>query len=78
MSKDNLKYKLDHQAYKKLVEVVKRNTQLSNLNETNIKVVKEALNMLTAWLEEVYQLDEQPIDMDSDGTDIDKLFKDSN
>lgn len=77
MSKDNLKYKLDHQAYKKLVEVVKRNTQLSNLNETNIKVVKEALNMLTAWLEEVYQLDEQPIDMDSDGTDIDKLFKDS-
>lgn len=77
MSKDNLKYKLDHQAYEKLVEVVKRNTQLSNLDETNIKVVKEALNMLTAWLEEVYQIDEKPVDMDSDGTDISKLFKDA-
>lgn len=77
MSKIDLKHKLDEQAYEKLVEVVKRNTKLSNLDETNIKVVKEALRMITAWLEEVYQLDQKPIDMDEDGYDIQKLFKDS-
>lgn len=78
MSIENLKHKLDYQAYEKLREVVKRNTQLNNLNETNIKVVKEALSMLTAWLEEVYQLDEKPVDMDEDGHDIQNLFKNSN
>ena len=77
MSKIDLKHKLDETAYEKLREVVKRNTKLSNLDETNINVVKEALRMITAWLEEVYQLDQKPIDMDEDGTDIDKLFKDS-
>jgi len=77
MSKIDLKHKLDETAYEKLREVIKRNTKLSNLDETNIKVVKEALRMITAWLEEVYQLDQKPIDMDEDGTDIDKLFKDS-
>jgi hypothetical protein len=77
MSKIDLKHKLDETAYEKLREVIKRNTKLSNLDETNIKVVKEALRMITAWLEEVYQLDQKPINMDEDGTDIDKLFKDS-
>jgi DNA-binding transcriptional regulator GbsR (MarR family) len=77
MSIENLKYKLDHQAYDKLVEVVKRNTQLSKLDETNIKVIKEALSILTSWLEEVYQLDQKLVDMDEEGTDISKLFKDS-
>jgi 3'-phosphoadenosine 5'-phosphosulfate sulfotransferase len=77
MSKIDLKHKLDETAYEKLVEVIKRNTKLSNLDETNIKVVKEALRMITAWLEEVYQLDQKPINMDEEGTDIDKLFKDS-
>lgn len=77
MSIENLKHKLDHQAYDKLVEVVKRNTQLSKLDETNIKVVKEALSILTSWLEEVYQLDQKLVDIDDDGTDISKLFKDS-
>lgn len=78
MSIENLKYKLDYQAYEKLREVVKKNTQLNSLNETNIKVVKEALSMLTAWLEEVYRLDEKPVDMDEDGHDIQNLFKNSN
>jgi len=77
MSIENLKHKLDYQAYDKLVEVVKRNTQLSKLDETNIKVVKEALSILTSWLEEVYQLDQKLVDIDDDGTDISKLFKDS-
>lgn len=77
MSIENLQHKLDYQAYDKLVEVVKRNTQLSKLDETNIKVVKEALSILTSWLEEVYQLDQKLVDIDDDGTDISKLFKDS-
>ena len=77
MSIENLKHKLDYQAYDKLVEVVKKNTQLSKLDETNIKVVKEALSILTSWLEEVYQLDQKLVDIDEDGTDISKLFKDS-
>lgn len=77
MSKQDLKYRLDEEAYKKLVEVIKRNTKLSNLDESNIELKKEALRLLTSWLEEVYQLDVKPIDMDEDGTDIDKLFKDS-
>ena len=77
MSIENLKHKLDYQAYDKLVEVVKKNTQLSKLDETNIKVVKGALSILTSWLEEVYQLDQKLVDIDEDGTDISKLFKDS-
>lgn len=77
MSKIDLKHKLDEQAFEKLRAVVKRNTDISNLNEENIKTVKEALRLLTTWLEEVYNLDTKPIDMDESGTDIDKLFKDS-
>ncbi len=77
MSKIDLKHKLDEQAFEKLRAVVKRNTDISNLNEENIKTVKEALRLLTTWLEEVYKLDIKPIDMDESGTDIDKLFKDS-
>jgi 3'-phosphoadenosine 5'-phosphosulfate sulfotransferase len=78
MSKIDLKHKLDEQAFEKLRAVVKRNTDISNLNEENIKTVKEALRLLTTWLEEVYNLDIKPIDMDEGATDIDKLFKDSN
>ncbi len=77
MSKIDLKHKLDEQAFEKLRAVVKRNTDISNLNEENIKAVKEALRLLTTWLEEVYKLDTKPIDMDEGATDIDKLFKDS-
>lgn len=77
MSIENLKHKLDYQAYDKLREVVKRNTKLSSLDSKNIDNVKDALKILTSWLEEVYQIDQKPIDMDEDGADIDKLFKDS-
>lgn len=77
MSIENLKHKLDYQAYDKLREVVKRNTKLSSLDSKNIDNVKDALKILTSWLEEVYQIDQKPIDMDEDGVDIDKLFKDS-
>ena len=77
MSKIDLKHKLDETAYEKLREVIKRNTDISNLNEENIKTVKEALRLLTTWLEEIYKLDIKPIDMDEGATDIDKLFKDS-
>lgn len=77
MSIENLKHKLDYQAYDKLREVVKRNTKLSSLDSKNIDNVKDALKILTSWLEEVYHIDQKPIDMDEDGVDIDKLFKDS-
>ena len=72
MSKENLKHKLDSQAFELLREVVKRETSFSSLTNENITVKKEALRMLTSWLEQIYSLDEQII-MD-DGEDIDKLF----
>ncbi len=77
MSKDKLLQELGNEAYRKLQEVVKRNTALENLNKDNIEITKEALRMLSTWLGEVYQLDVLPIDMDEDGTDIDNLFKTS-
>ena len=61
MSIENLKHKLDYQAYDKLREVVKRNTKLSSLDSKNIDNVKDALKILTSWLEEVYQIDQKPI-----------------
>lgn len=77
MSKDKLLQELGNEAYRKLQEVVKRNTALENLNKDNIEITKEALRMLSTWLGEVYQLDVLPIDMDEDGADIDNLFKTS-
>lgn len=77
MSKDKLLQELGNEAYRKLREVVKRNTALENLTKDNIEITKEALRMLSTWLGEVYQLDVLPIDMDEDGTDIDNLFKTS-
>lgn len=77
MSKDRLLQELGNEGYRKLREVVKRNTALESLNKDNIETTKEALRMLSTWLGEVYQLDVKPIDMDEDGTDIENLFKTS-
>jgi acetylornithine deacetylase/succinyl-diaminopimelate desuccinylase-like protein len=72
MSKENLKFKLDSQAFELLRDIIKRETSFSNLTAENITVKKEALTMLKSWLEQVYSLDEQIII--DEGDDIDKLF----
>lgn len=74
MSKSDLKFKLDNQAYEKLREVIKKKTSFENINEENIKTIKEAVNILTTWLEEVYALDSQDVEINDGGFDIDKLF----
>ena len=66
---------LDPQAYEALRAVVKRYTSFENLTAENIELRKEAVKLLNTWLEEVYQLDVKPIEMDSDGADISNLFK---
>jgi len=75
MSLVELKHKLDDVAFDKLRAIVKRKTSIQNMDETNIKTIKEAVTILTSWLEEVYALDSQVINMDDDGLDIEKLFK---
>ncbi len=72
MSKENLKYKLDSQAFELLRDIIKRETSFNSLTAENITVKKEAITMLKSWLEQVYSLDEQIID--DEGDDIDKLF----
>lgn len=72
MSKENLKYKLDSQAFELLRDIIKRETAFNSLTAENITVKKEAITMLKSWLEQVYSLDEQIID--DEGDDIDKLF----
>lgn len=75
MSLIGLKHKLDEEAFNKLKEVVKRNTNIQNIDETNIKTIKEAVRILTSWLEEIYSLDSTLVDNDDGGIDIEKLFK---
>lgn len=75
MSLIGLKHKLDEEAFNKLKEVVKRNTNIQNIDETNIKTIKEAVRILTSWLEEIYSLDSPLVDNDDGGIDIEKLFK---
>lgn len=77
MSKQDLKYKLDPQAYEKLREVIKKNTSFENLTKENIETRKEAITILKTWLEEVYTLDQKTFELDEDGVDIEKLFKDA-
>lgn len=72
MSKENLKYKLDSQAFELLRDIIKRETAFNSLTAENITIKKEAITMLKSWLEKVYSLDEQIID--DEGDDIDKLF----
>ena len=72
MSKENLKYKLDSQAFELLRDIIKRETAFNSLTAENITVKKEAITMLKSWLEQVYSLDEQIIE--DEGDDIDKLF----
>ena len=70
-----VKQKLGEQAYEKLKKVIKNRTSFENLNEENIKVTREAYQMLVSWLEEVYKLDRKDISPDEDGKDIEGLFK---
>ena len=75
MSLIGLKHKLDDEAFDKLKAIVKRKTSIQNIDETNIKTIKEAVRILNSWLEEVYALDSPLIDTDDSGLDIEKLFK---
>jgi len=75
MSILGLKHKLDDVAFDKLKAVVKRKTDIRNIDETNIKTIKEAVTILNSWLEEVYSLDSPLIEVDDGGLDIEKLFK---
>ena len=70
-----VKQMLEPRAYEKLREVIKTKTNFDNLNEENIKVTKEAVNILLTWLEGIYNLDRKEIINDEDGIDIEKLFK---
>ena len=70
----DLKRRLDEESFEKLRQLVKRKTDIQNIDETNIKVIKEAINLLRIWLEEVYLLDRPFIQEDS-GLDIENLFK---
>ena len=70
-----VKQKLGEQSYEKLRQVIKNRTSFENLNEENIKVTREAYQMLVSWLEEVYKLDRKDISPDEDGKDIEGLFK---
>lgn len=75
MSLIGLKYKLDDEAFDKLKAIIKRKTDIRNIDETNIKTIKEAVTILNSWLEEVYSLDSPLIEVDDGGLDIEKLFK---
>jgi rRNA maturation endonuclease Nob1 len=70
----DLKRRLDEESFEKLRQLVKRKTDIQNIDETNIKVIKEAINLLRIWLEEVYLLD-RPFVQEDSGLDIENLFK---
>lgn len=70
-----IKQMLEPQAYEKLRAVIKKKTSFDNLNEDNIKVTKEAVNILLTWLEEIYNINRKELIIDEDGIDIEKLFK---
>lgn len=73
---EDLKFRLEPQAFEKLREIIKQNTNLNNLNKENIEVVKKAVDMFKSWIMEVYLMDRKQIV--NDEMDIEKLFKTEN
>lgn len=73
---EDLKFRLEPQAFEKLKEIIKQNTNLNNLTQDNIEVVKKAVDMFKSWIMEVYLMDRKQIV--NDEMDIEKLFKTEN
>lgn len=72
--KEDMKHRLDEQAYEKLRETIKEYTRFNNLTVENIEVRREVLKVINIWLEKIYQLDTKPIEMDEEGADLNELF----
>lgn len=77
MSNIDLKKRLDEQSFNKLRELIKKKTDIQNIDEKNIVIIKEAINLLRSWLEEVYLIDKPFVSQDDSGFDINNLFKDN-
>ena len=73
---EDLKFRLEPQAFEKLRDIIKQNTNLNNLTKENIEVVKKAVDMFKSWIMEVYLMDRKEIV--NDEMDIEKLFKTEN
>lgn len=73
---EDLKFRLEPQAFEKLREIIKQNTNLNNLTQDNIEIVKKAVDMFKSWIMEVYLMDRKEIV--NDEMDIEKLFKTEN
>ena len=73
---EDLKFRLEPQAFEKLKDIIKQNTNLNNLTQENIEVVKKAVDMFKSWIMEVYLMDRKEIV--NDEMDIEKLFKTEN
>ena len=73
---EDLKFRLEPQAFEKLRDIIKQNTNLNNLTQDNIEVVKKAVDMFKSWIMEVYLMDRKQIV--NDEIDIEKLFKTQN
>lgn len=77
MSNIDLKRRLDEQSFNKLRELIKTKTNIQNIDEKNIVIIKEAINLLRSWLEEVYLIDKPFVSQDDSGFDINNIFKDN-
>lgn len=73
---EDLKHKLDYQAFEKLKEIIKQNTNINNLTKDNIETTKKAVDMFKTWIMEVYLIDRKEIV--NDEFDIEQLFKTQN
>ena len=73
---EDLKFRLEPQAFEKLRDIIKQNTNLNNLTQENIEIVKKAVDMFKSWIMEVYLMDRKEIV--NDEMDIEKLFKTEN
>ena len=73
---EDLKFRLESQAFEKLKDIIKQNTNLNNLTKENLEVVKKAVDMFKSWIMEVYLMDRKEIV--NDEMDIEKLFKTEN
>ena len=73
---EDLKRRLDNEAFEKLKAIIKQNTNINNLTKDNIEVVKKAVDMFRSWVMEVYSIDRAEIV--NDEIDIEQLFKTKN
>lgn len=73
---EELKRRLDPEAFEKLKAIIKQNTNLNNLTKENIETVKRAVDMVKSWVMEVYSIDRAEIV--NDDFDLEQLFKTKN